>query len=155
VDGKAGPVMSSAFEIRPPEPADRADWEVLARGYKRFYETEVDEAGYELAWQRLLAGEDIHGLVLLHEARVIGLAHYLLHASTWSPSVCYLQDLFVAEAARGQGAAAALIEAVASAARASGAERYYWLTHHGNARARGLYDRVAEHRGFIRYDYAL
>lgn len=143
----------SAFEIRPPEPADRAEWEVLARGYKQFYETEVDDAGYELAWQRLLTADEIHGFVLLNEGRLIGFAHYLMHAATWSGPVCYLQDLFVAESARGQGAAAALIGAVADAAREQGAARYYWLTHHTNARARGLYDRVGQHRGFIRYDH--
>lgn len=144
-----------AFDIRPPQAADRAAWEVLARGYKQFYETEVDDAGYESAWQRLLAGDEVRALVLLQEGRLVGIAHYLMHAATWSGPVCYLQDLFVAETARGQGAAAALIEAVAAEARACGAARYYWLTHHTNARARGLYDRVAAHRGFIRYDYAI
>lgn len=145
----------SAFDIRPPQSEDRAAWEVLARGYKHFYETEVDDAGYELAWQRLLAADEIHGFVLLHDGQLIGIAHYLMHAAIWSGPVCYLQDLFVAEAARGQGAAAALIEAVAQVAREQGAARYYWLTHHENARARGLYDRVAQHRGFIRYDHAV
>ncbi len=145
----------TAFEIRPPQPGDRAGWEQLARGYKQFYETELDDAGYELAWQRLLSANEVHGLVLLDEGRLVGMAHYLMHASTWSGPVCYLQDLFVAEAARGRGVAAALIEAVAAAARARGAARYYWLTHQDNARARGLYDRVGQHRGFLRYDYSL
>lgn len=143
----------NAFEIRPPRAEDRAAWEVLARGYKLFYKTEVDDAGYEKAWQRLLASDEIHGLVLLQGGRLIGIAHYLMHAAVWSGPVCYLQDLFVAEAARGQGVGAALIEAVAAVARAHGAARYYWLTHHTNARARKLYDRVATHRGFIRYDF--
>ncbi len=155
MDGKAGGLRMNAFEIRPPRAEDRAAWEVLARGYKQFYETEVDDAGYEQAWQRLLASDEIHGLVLLQGGRLIGIAHYLMHAATWSGPVCYLQDLFVAEEARGQGAAAALIEAAAERARAQGSARYYWLTHHTNARARGLYDRVGQHRGFIRYDYSL
>ncbi|MDI4632009.1 GNAT family N-acetyltransferase [Pelomonas sp. V22] len=145
----------SDFEIRPLQAGDRAGWEPLARGYKQFYETELDDAGYERAWQKLLAGQEAHGLVLLQGGRVIGLAHYLMHASTWSDRVCYLQDLFVAEDARGQGAAAALIEAVAAVARGRGAARYYWLTHHTNARARRLYDRVGQHGGFLRYDYKL
>ena len=70
-------------------------------------------------------------------------------------TVAALQDLFVAESARGQGAARALIDAVAEAARSRGASRLYWHTQDGNARARLLYDKVARFSGFIRYEYPL
>jgi GNAT superfamily N-acetyltransferase len=86
---------------------------------------------------------------------LIGMAHYLYHASTWAASVCYLQDLFVAEKARGQGVARQLIEAVAAEVKSSGCARFYWLTQDHNTAARALYDKVGEHRGFIRYDYDL
>ena len=69
--------------------------------------------------------------------------------------MCYLADLFVDEAVRGQGAARLLIEAVADKARSRGCARYYWLTKQDNVRARGLYDKVARFAGFIRYDYPL
>lgn len=36
-----------------------------------------------------------------------------------------------------------------------GADRLHWLTHHTNARARRLYDRVAVHKGFIRYNHPM
>jgi len=48
-----------------------------------------------------------------------------------------------------------LIARVARSARERGAPRLYWLTHHTNARARRLYDQVAQHHGFIRYDYPM
>jgi len=51
--------------------------------------------------------------------------------------------------------ARALIERVAQAARERGASRLYWQTKTDNARARALYDTLAQHRGFIRYDYML
>jgi GNAT superfamily N-acetyltransferase len=73
----------------------------------------------------------------------------------WSADACYLQDLFVDETARGQGAASALIERVAEVARDRGAARLYWTTKQDNARARSLYDKVARFHGFIRYDYPL
>ena len=141
--------------ISPLAPADRPAWEALARGYKAFYETEVSDAGYEQAWRRLLARDGVHGLGAKLDGRLVGIAHYLFHASTWTRSVCYLQDLFVSPESRGRGAARALIEAVATAARAEGAERYYWLTQDRNRVARALYDRVGEFHGFIRYDYPL
>ena len=83
------------------------------------------------------------------------MAHYLFPPAFWSGEACYLQDLFTDEAARGRGAARALIEGVAAAARERGADRLYWHTQEGNARARVLYDKVARFTGFIRYAYPL
>jgi GNAT superfamily N-acetyltransferase len=77
------------------------------------------------------------------------------HTSIRFADVCYLADLFVDEAVRGQGVARALIEKVAAVARARGCPRFYWLTKQDNARARALYDKVARFAGFIRYDYPM
>ena len=86
---------------------------------------------------------------------MVGIAHYLFLAQTWSADTCYLQDLFTDPEARGRGVATALIDAVAAAARARGAVKYYWLTKDDNDRARALYDRIAAFKGFLRYDYPL
>lgn len=141
--------------IEPLGAADRDAWEVLARGYKAFYEAEVAPAGYDEAWRRLQQRDGVHGLGARLEGQLVGIAHYLFHTSTWAPRVCYLQDLFVAPQARGRGVARALIEAVAADARGAGAARYYWLTQQHNSTARALYDRVAHFNGFIRYDFSL
>ena len=141
--------------VAPLLPADREPWQALARGYKSFYETPTTEAEYEAAWQRLMSGADVHGLGVKREGELLGIAHFLFHASAWAESVCYLQDLFTAPRARGQGVARTLIEAVAQQARERGAARYYWLTQEHNAVARTLYDKVARHNGFIRYDYTV
>ena len=146
---------SSSVVIAPLAPEDRGEWEVLARGYKAFYKTEVTPAGYEEAWRRLLDEDGVFGLGGRAQGRLVGIAHYLFHTSVWAPKVCYLQDLFVAPEARGRGVARALIEAVAHAAREAQAERYYWLTQEHNELARALYDKVAKFNGFLRYDFAL
>ena len=147
--------MRQTVQIQPLAAPDRAAWELLARGYKAFYETEIADAEYATAWQRLLHDSRFVGLGAWQNGSLVGTVHALFHTSTWADEVCYLQDLFVADAARGQGAASALIGAVASAARARKATRLYWLTHTHNARARALYDRVAVNKGFIRYDLGL
>jgi GNAT superfamily N-acetyltransferase len=141
------------IEVRPLAPGDRDAWERLARGYKDFYETVVPDSGYDETWHRLLAGVDVHGVGAHLDGRLVGIAHYLSHAAFWTADSCYLQDLYVAEAARGQGAGRALIEEVASVARARGCARLYWTTKQDNEVARALYDKVAAFRGFIRYDY--
>ena len=143
------------IEIVPLADSDRAVWQVLATGYNDFYETVWPLDIYDRVWRRLQAGEGAHALGARLDGRLVGIAHYLFHTSVWRDDVCYLQDLFTDETARGQGVARALIDAVAAEARRRGASRYYWQTRQDNARARALYDKVAVFRGFIRYDYSL
>jgi GNAT superfamily N-acetyltransferase len=143
------------IEIGPLRPADRDAWEVLARGYKAFYRDPMPDEPYEVTWQRLAAGTELHGLGARLDGRLVGIAHYFFHPAFWSGEACYLQDLFVDDAVRGHGAGRALIEGVAAAARDRGADRYYWHTQADNAQARVLYDKVARYSGFIRYAYPL
>ena len=141
-------------------PADEARWCELWHGYLDFYETELPAGSYDQTWQRLLApngairgfGARLGG----PEAPLIGITHYLFHAHAWNErEVCYLQDLFVDAAVRGQGCGRALIERVAAAARQRGCFRLYWTTKEDNLPGRRLYDRIARFNGFIRYDYPL
>jgi GNAT superfamily N-acetyltransferase len=143
------------IEITPLREDDRPAWQPLAVGYNTFYERVMPDAIYEHVWRRLMEAKELHGLAARLDGRVVGIAHYFFHTNVWVDEVCYLADLFVDEAVRGQGAARALIEAIASEAKARGCARYYWLTRHDNVRARGLYDQVAKFAGFIRYDYPM
>jgi GNAT superfamily N-acetyltransferase len=136
--------------------ADRPRWTELWTGYLAFYETMLPPEVFDATWARLMAGGPIHGFLFRRDGEAIGLVHYLFHAHAWSAQpACYLQDLFVDPAVRGAGAGRALIEAVAGAAREHGATRLYWLTQDHNETARQLYDRLAKHTGFIRYEYKL
>jgi GNAT superfamily N-acetyltransferase len=143
------------IEITPLRENDRQAWQPLAVGYNAFYERALPDSAYDRTWRRLMQGEAMHGLAARLDGRLVGIAHYAFQTSIWFDDVCYLADLFVDETVRGQGAARALIEAVAAAARARGCPRYYWLTKQDNVRARGLYDKVARFAGFIRYDYPM
>ena len=142
-------------EIAPLAAGDRAEWDVLARGYKAFYEDPQPDEVYDRLWSRLMGGDAIYGLGARLEGRLVGMSHYMFHANAWMADVCYLQDLFTAPEARGRGVAGALIHAVADAARARGCAKYYWLTKQDNERARRLYDKVARFKGFLRYDFPL
>ena len=135
--------------------ADHPRWLVLARGYKAFYKTPLGDQEYERAWQRLMANDRVWGLGAHVDGELVGITHYLFHTGTWNNEVCYLQDLFVDPAVRGRGIARALIEAVAKAALARGAEKLYWLTQDHNTTARALYDKVAKYNHFVRYDHPL
>ncbi|MES2317337.1 MAG: GNAT family N-acetyltransferase [Pseudomonadota bacterium] len=143
------------LDIAPLAPADRRGWEALARGYKHFYGAATTDAEYDRAWQRLLDQDGVFGLGARVDGQLVGIAHYLFHTGVWTPSICYLQDLFTLPTARGKGVARALIDAVAQAAEQQGASRFYWLTQEQNTGARILYDKIASNRGFVRYDYPL
>ena len=149
------PGAGSSLQVEPLIPSDRDQWEFLFRGYIAFYERTLPDARYDQAWEEFRKGARMHALGARLDGELIGIAHFLIHANTSGPDVCYLQDLFTAPASRGRGAATALIEAVAAWARERGCLRLYWSTHESNATARRVYDRVAQNRGFIRYELDL
>jgi len=140
------------FAVAPLRSSDRDAWETLARGYHAFYAEHHSLEVYERVWTRLREGGEIHALGAYDGERLVGIVHYLFHGHVWQSGVCYLQDLFVDASARGRGAGRALIAQVEREARHRGAFRVYWMTKHDNEPARRLYDKVAEHSGFIRYE---
>ena len=146
-------MKKSNLVIRPLRPDERAEWEPLWNGYLTFYETSLPKDVSDITWARLHdASEPMFALGAYADEGLVGIAHYLFHRSCWTiGNYCYLQDLFVAQDARGSGAGRALIAAVEKAAREAGASRLYWLTKDDNFSARALYDKVAERSGFIQY----
>lgn len=143
--------------IRPLAAADHAAWAPLWAGYLRFYRADLVPEVTQATWARLLdPASPLRGLAAEAEGRLIGLCHSVIHATTWDiRPVWYLQDLFVAPDARGSGAARALIEGAAEAARAEGCALVYWQTQEFNAPARSLYDTLASRTSFVVYEKGL
>jgi GNAT superfamily N-acetyltransferase len=143
--------------VRPVTPADYDAWRPLWDGYNHFYgrsgPTALPEALTHITWTRFFDGyEPMHAFVALQGERVVGLVHFLYHRSTTLDGpICYLQDLFTSEDARGKGVGRALIEAVYAHAKAANSARVYWHTHETNRTAMRLYDGVAEKPGFVMY----
>ena len=139
--------------IRPLAATDKSAWLPLWAGYLEFYQASLPSDVTEATFSRLTgADEDMFGLIAEQDSRVIGIAHGILHRSTWARGkYVYLNDLFVSPDARGSGAGRALIEAIYKHADEIGAERVYWLTHESNATARKLYETLAVNDGFLEY----
>jgi GNAT superfamily N-acetyltransferase len=148
-------VPDPAVIIRPVGADQRAEWERLWQAYLQFYGASQSPRETEATWKRLHDPDEpmfALGACTRTGADLRGIVHYLFHRSFWTTAdYCYLQDLFVAENARGSGFGRALIESVADKALEAGACRVYWLTREDNHKARVLYDKVASRTGFIQY----
>lgn len=144
------------MRVRPVEPGDREGWDRLYQGYAAFYRVEQTPAMRDRVWAWLTdPAHEVEGFVAETGGALVGLAHVRAFARPLSASLGgFLDDLFVAPEARGQGVAAALIEAVAVEGRRRGWTVLRWITAEDNARARALYDRVAARTGWVTYDRA-
>ncbi|MEU7786588.1 GNAT family N-acetyltransferase [Amycolatopsis sp. NPDC049159] len=145
--------MATVVEISFLTESDRAAWEVLARGKDTYFAADRAAADYDRTWRRVLDDDRIRGIAARLDGRVVGIAHYLFHASVWYSGKCYLADLFVDPAVRRQGVATAVLGWVARDAEEQGYPGLYWNTLE-DAPARALYDRVGRlHEGLIHYGY--
>jgi ribosomal protein S18 acetylase RimI-like enzyme len=141
------------IDVRALRAADRERWDELWRGYLQFYKHDLPADLTELTWRRLLdPAHPFQGFAALDGERIAGIVHFHVHASTWARvGYCYLEDLFVDPACRGQGLGRTLIEAVFRAADEQRAERVYWHTENTNDRAQRLYQQVAELTPFVQF----
>jgi len=132
-----------------------AQWQPLWAGYLAFYRAALPEETTRTAFSRLVAGDEpMFGLLAMGErGEGIGLAHCVVHPTTWSdePS-CYLEDLFVAPAARGSNLGQDLLKEAKRESVRRAAGRLYWHTQSYNGRARSLYDLVARPTSFMVYE---
>lgn len=147
--------MTSQLKIRAIQPTDRAQWDSLYTGYAAFYQVEQTPAMRDTVWSWLHdEGKESCGLVAeAADGTLIGLAHYRPFARPLSATTgCYLDDLFVSPAARGLGAADALIDGVRAVAAEQGWSVVRWITAENNYRGRAVYDRVASKTHWVTYD---
>jgi GNAT superfamily N-acetyltransferase len=149
--------MTNGIIIRAVATTDFDQWLPLWEGYNAFYQrvgpAAIAAEVTRMTWARFFDSyEPVNALVAERAGQLLGLAHYIFHRHTaMLGPICYLQDLFTSEPARGRGVGRALINGVYDRAREAGSTRVYWQTHETNLVAQQLYDKVAERSGFIVY----
>jgi GNAT superfamily N-acetyltransferase len=139
--------------IRDAAPADRKAFLALWQGYLDYYGVDLSPEVTTATWARLLdPASSVKARLAEVDGQVMGFAIHLHHPSTWVLTEdCYLEDLFVASEARGQGLGRALIDDLIALARAKGWGRVYWHTRIDNEKARALYDQYVGWDDHIRY----
>lgn len=139
--------------IRDARPEDEAQWRALWADYLAFYGVTVDAGITDSTWRRVSdPASAIFMRVAEVDGKVLGFTLSLTHEGTWIQGKdCYLEDLFVSDAARGKGVGRALLDDLVGLSKENGWSRLYWHTSVDNARARSLYDSYVENDGHIRY----
>jgi GNAT superfamily N-acetyltransferase len=151
--------MPAELEIAPVGGAEYEALLPLIAAYQRFYEVEeIDEERNRAFFRRFLAPSD-DGLLIGARKKddLLGYACLYWHFSSLSAAESVLMnDLFVSEAARGEGVGRALIEASAAVARERGAAHLEWSTAPDNLTAQRLYDSTgAERSEWVSYELGL
>lgn len=175
---------ASPWIARPARPEDFEAWEELFAGYCEFYERPSTAEHRRLVWSWIEAGT-IHCRLAVPAAAAIsddagsaagsppaespapsgspaaasrpsGLAHLRpVPSPLRGATTGYLDDLFIAPAARGTGAFECLIVAIRELAAAEGWATVRWITAADNHRARAAYDRVATTTDWVTYQLDL
>jgi GNAT superfamily N-acetyltransferase len=138
--------VTSEHSIARVGPDDLRDLLPLMRAYCDFYDASPSDEDLLALAKALIADPDREGVQLIgrdgHGA-AIGFATVIW---TWSTTdaarLGVMNDLFVAERARGGGLAERLIAACRTECARRGASRLAWQTAPDNLRAQAVYDRV-------------
>jgi len=140
--------------------ADLADLLPLLVDYCAFYETAPPPDQLAALARALLDDPEHEGVQLIardDDGAAVGFATVYW---TWSTTRAYrlavMNDLYVADAARGGGVGRALIEACAERARSRGCGALEWQTAPDNETAQRLYDTTGAQRStWVTYDLTL
>ncbi len=118
----------------------------------------ADDAIVATVWSWLLARtHGVEGILAVgSDDELAGFVHFRPFPRTLDGNeACFLDDVWVAESHRGTGLAEALIDRVRATARERGWTHVRWVTDAKNARARALYDRIAEKAELLTYRIAV
>ena len=131
----------------------------MIAAYQRFYEVEdVDTERNRAFFSRFIAPSE-NGMLLgaWRHDELVGYACLYWHFTSLVPAETVLMnDLYVAEAHRGEGIGRALIEAGADVAHKRGAHHLEWATQPDNKTAQRLYDSTgAERSEWVEYELGL
>ena len=128
------------FAIRRASDADIAGVAPLFDAYRSFYGQPSDVARAEAFLRERLANDESALLLAERGGEALGFTHlYPLFSSVRTARLWLLNDLFVADSARRQGVAHALLDAAAAFAREQGAAGLMLETGRDNGPARALY----------------
>ena len=150
--------MSTEHVISVVGEADLEDLLPLLRGYCDFYEVAPSDDALLAISRALIADPEREGMQLIArqpDGTAVGFATlYWTWQTLNAARLGVMNDLFVAEEARGTGLADRLIASCRERSALHGARELAWQTAKDNHRAQKVYDRVGGHKETW-FDYSL
>lgn len=134
--------------------SDLAELHPLVEQYRAFYKQPENEKTLGYLEQRIKSGEAIAFIARL-DGKAVGFSLLYPTFSTVSLSnIWLLNDLYVAESARGNGIASQLMDVAEASAKEAGATRVFLRTANDNLAAQALYEgrNWVKDEVFRRYD---
>jgi GNAT superfamily N-acetyltransferase len=143
-----------AIRVAGAAPADKDSWLSLWHAWQRHVKGAVPADVTERTWQR--SQEPDGGLRILlgfmAHGEAIGFATMSFTPFAWTGSdIAFLQDLYVLDRARGEGAGEALLRAVYRTADERGASQVFWMVDETDERLQRFYARNAIRTPYLRY----
>ncbi|SEN66178.1 GNAT family N-acetyltransferase [Cryobacterium sp. TMT1-3] len=141
--------------VRPLGDKDFFPWLGLFEGYSAFYESELTDQKALQVWSWIIdPNNSLDGAVAVDDrGDFVGLAHYRTVPRTLSGDLAlFLDDLYVAEDARGKGVGTLLMDFTKAYARERKLAQVQLVTAADNATAQVLYDQVGTRTDWVTYE---
>jgi ribosomal protein S18 acetylase RimI-like enzyme len=144
----------SRTTFEPVSPRRYGAWRAHYLRYAAALGEHANDTVAETVWSWLLARtHGVEGILAIgQDDELVGFVHFRPFPRTLDGNeACFLDDVWVTESHRGTALAEALIDRVRAIARERGWTHVRWVTDARNARARALYDRIAEDARLVTY----
>jgi GNAT superfamily N-acetyltransferase len=136
------------------EANEKDQWIRLWRLWQRHMSGAVPDEVTERTWQMALDPQSSLLILLAYSAaaEAIGFATVSFAPFAWTGSdIAFLQDLFVMDRNRGEGAGEALLNAVYAQADTRGAAQVYWMVDEKDEKLQHFYARHGIRTPYLRY----
>lgn len=140
--------------VRQADQKDREGWDALFEEYCRFggEEQTVEMRDRVWGWIADPTAQTRCFVVESENQQLVGFVHFRSYERPMPATIgAYIDDMFVAPVARGQGIVDMMIQAVGNFATDQGWDVVRWMTSETNYRARAVYDRHAKKSNWITY----
>lgn len=147
-------MSKGGLRVTPAGPRDKEAWTGLWLAWQRHMSGTVPAEVTEKTWQRAHEPEGMLVILLarMPDGTAIGFATVSFTPFAWTGSdIAFLQDLFVLDQARGQGAGEALLRAVYREADKRRASQVFWMVDETDEKLQRFYARSGIRTPYLRY----
>jgi GNAT superfamily N-acetyltransferase len=146
-------VTQTGIRVAQAGPRDKDAWISLWLAWQRHMKGAVPADVTEKTWARAQEPDNMLMILLAHgPSEAIGFATVSFAPFAWTGSdIAFLQDLFVLDRARGNGAGEALLQAVYRGADERGATQVFWMVDETDEKLQRFYAKNGIRTPYLRY----